>query len=344
MKTRFFILFVCFTLLACSLFSPLPPPDAPLVQVEILTGKKPGAPEETPIVPTATPEEILLDSAGDGIVQPATVARPDFPPPSVEPVIALPPLAEVIPQASGTVNVLLLGSDARGPFGGQRTDTLLMVSFHPKRGKVSVISFPRDLYVYIPGWTVRRINEAYQYGGFEALADTFDYNFGLRPTYFVMVNFEAFQQAVDNLGGIDVQVAQALREGKNSVKPGLVHMDGEMALWYVRSRYTSSDFDRMRRQQEVLVALFGRMISLNALEKVPQMYQLYGESVTTNIRLQEALAWSGVARRIAEDAETIQSLTIGRDLVTPYRTPAGAQVLLPNNQAIWERLYEMLVQ
>jgi LCP family protein required for cell wall assembly len=344
MKTRLFFLFVCFTLLACSLFSPSAPPDDTSPLADILNGKKNTSWEETPGVPTSTPVEILLDSAEDGIAKPEPVARSNFPPPSVEPVIALPPLAEAIPQSSGTVNVLLLGSDARGPFGGQRTDTILMVSFHPKRGMVSVISFPRDLYVYIPGWTVRRINEAYQYGGFESLADTFDYNFGLRPVYYVLVNFEAFQQAVDNLGGIDVQVAQALREGNYSVKPGLVHMDGEMALWYVRSRYTSSDFDRMRRQQEVLVALFGRMVSLNALEKVPQMYKLYGESVTTNIRLQETLSWAGVARRIADDADTIQALTIGRDLVTPYRTPAGAQVLLPKSQVIWETLYAMLVQ
>jgi LCP family protein required for cell wall assembly len=188
--------------------------------------------------------------------------------------------------------------------------------------------------VYIPGWTVRRINEAYQHGGFELLADTFDYNFGIRPEYFVLVNFGAFTQAVDSMGGIDVQVAKALREGDYSVKPGLVHMDGEMALWYVRSRYTTSDFDRMRRQQEALLAIFQRMISLDVLKQIPQMYAVYEDSALTNIGLQESLAWAGVAGRIVDDTDSLHTLTIDREYVTPFRTPAGAQVLLPNPEAI----------
>ena len=332
MKTRFFLLFVCFTLFACSLFSPPVARDAPSLPAEFLSAPKPVSPDEN--VPTPVWEEILLDSARDGIAQVEPVPRPDFPPPSVEPSIPLPPLADVLPLPVGTVNVLLLGSDERGPFSGVRTDSILLVSFHPKRGKVSMISFPRDLYVYIPGWTVRRINEAYQHGGFELLADTFDYNFGIRPEYFVLVNFEAFTQAVDSMGGIDVQVAKALREGDYSVKPGLVHMDGEMALWYVRSRYTTSDFDRMRRQQEALLAIFQRMISLDVLKQIPQMYAVYEDSALTNIGLQESLAWAGVAGRIVDDTDSLHTLTIDREYVTPFRTPAGAQVLLPNPEAI----------
>ncbi len=344
MKTRAFFLALCLPLFACSLFSPAPTPT----QTDILNGTKPNplanTIPETTIVPTPTWEEILLDSSGGGIATPAPVARSDFPPPSVNPVIPLPPLAEVLSQPAGTINMLLLGSDARGPFGGQRTDTLLFVSFHPKRGEVTIISFPRDLYVYIPGWTVRRINEAYQYGGFAALADTFDYNFGVRPDYFVLVNFDAFEDVVDSMGGVDVQVNNALREGEYSVQPGAVHMNGEMALWYVRSRYSTSDFSRMQRQQEVLMAMFTRMVSLEALDKVPQMYALYEESVTTNVGLKEALAWVGVAKRMADTPDTLQTLTINQELVTPYTTPAGGQVLLPNTEDILTALNDLLIK
>jgi polyisoprenyl-teichoic acid--peptidoglycan teichoic acid transferase len=344
MKTRLFILFLCMTLIACSIFSPPVSQESPRSPAEILAGVKPDKTAEAENIPTPTWEEILLDSAGDVIATSEPVARPDFPLPSIEPVIPLPPLADALSLPSGTVNVLLLGSDERGPFGGLRTDSLLLVSFHPKRGVVSVISFPRDLYVYIPGWTVRRINEAYQYGGFDSVADTFDYNFGVRPDYFVLVNFGAFEQAVDGMGGIDVNVGESLREGDYSVQPGVVHMDGEMALWYVRSRYTTSDFDRMRRQQEVLMATFERVISLDALKKAPQMYALYEESVTTNVGPQEVLAWVGVAKRIADTPETLQALTINQEFVTPYLTPAGGQVLLPKRDAIWDALNEMLIK
>ncbi len=343
MKTRLFLLFVCVTLLACSLFSPPVAQNPPQTPAEILSSNKNRASEAESLA-TPTWEEILLDSAGGGITTPAPGTRPDFPPPSVEPAIPLPPLADAIAQPAGTVNILLLGSDERGPFGGLRTDTLLLVSFHPKQGNVSMISFPRDLYVYIPGWTVRRINEAYQYGGFDSLADTFDYNFGVRPDYFVLVNFRAFEQAVDGMGGVDVQVAASLREGDYSVQPGVVHMDGAMALWSVRSRYTTSDYDRMRRQQEVLMAMFARMIALETLEKAPQMYAIYEESVTTNVRLQETLTWVGAAKRIADAPETLQTLTLGQEFVTPYTTPAGGQVLLPEREAIWDALNELLIK
>lgn len=340
MKARVFLLLVCFVLLACSLFSP-PVPPAPPIPDNLLSVPKQNQPDES--VPTPAFEAPLLDSTGDKITPPGPVSRPDFPPPSVEPSIPLPPIADVFPLPAGTVNVLLLGSDERGPYGGTRTDSILLLSFHPKHGKVTVISFPRDLYVYVPGWTVRRINEAYQHGGFELLADTFDYNFGIRPAYFVLVNFEAFQQAVDSLGGIEVRVANALREGDYSVKPGLVHMDGEMALWYVRSRYTTSDFERMIRQQEVLLAIFQRLVSLDAMKKIPQMYSVYEESVVTNITLQESIAWATVAGRIVEDPDTLQTRTLGRDYVTPFRTPAGAQVLLPEREAILA-LFEEIFQ
>jgi len=141
-----------------------------------------------------------------------------------------------------------------------------------------------------------------------------------------------------------VQVAAPLREGDYAVQPGLVHIDGEMALWYVRSRYTTSDFERMLRQQEVLMAVFQRLISQDALKKVPQWYALYEKSVVTNIGLERALAWAGVARRITDDGETLRTLTIDRTFVTPYRTPGGAQVLLPEREAIWAALNELLIK
>ena len=82
------------------------------------------------------------------------------------------------------------------------------------------------------------------------------------------------------------------------------------------------------------MAMFQRMISQDALKKVPQLYSLYEKSVVTNISLKNILTWLGVAQRIADDPETVQTMTIDRTYVTPYRTPGGAQVLLPDRDGI----------
>ena len=245
------------------------------------------------------------------------------------------------------INLLLLGSDQRPYEGGFRTDTIILVSLDPSEGKASLVSFPRDLYVTIPGWTEQRINTAMGYGGFPLLAYTLEYNFGVRPTHYVMVNFFAFEQTIDSLGGIDVYAAQTLtdhrdKHGKYTVPAGLNHMDGETALWYARSRYSTSDFDRSRRQQEVVMALFNRILSLNGLEKAPELYDIYVENVTTSLVWQDIASLLPLAAQLS-DTSRIQHYYIGPGHVVPWTTPGGAQVLLPNNNAIkavlWQAIY-----
>jgi LCP family protein required for cell wall assembly len=249
-------------------------------------------------------------------------------------------------EAGERVNLLLLGSDQRPYEGGFRTDTIILVSLDPSQGTASLVSFPRDLYVYIPGWTEQRINTAMGYGGFPLLADTLEYNFGVRPEHYVMVNFWAFVTAIDSLGGIDVEAAQTLTDhrdghGYYTIYPGLNHMDGETALWYARSRYSTSDFDRGRRQQEVVVALFKRLLSLNALEKAPELYDIYSQNVTTDLSFQEIAPLLPLAAQLS-DTSRIQQYYIGPAQVTPWTTPGGAQVLLPNpgaiNAVLWQAL------
>jgi LCP family protein required for cell wall assembly len=245
------------------------------------------------------------------------------------------------------VNVLLLGSDQRPYEGGFRTDSIILVSFNPANGTASLISFPRDLYVNIPGWTQQRINTAMGYGGFPLLAQTLEVNFGVRPQYYVMVNFWAFEQTINSLGGIDVQVAQTLTDhrdgyGNFTIAAGQNHMDGETALWYARSRYSTSDFARTRRQQEILMALFDRLLSLNGIEKAPELYEIYGENVTTNLTWQEITPLLPLAAQLS-DTSRIQHYYIGPGQVTAWTTPGGAQVLLPRQDAImavlWQALY-----
>ncbi len=257
--------------------------------------------------------------------------------------------SEPIPTipSGGRINLLLLGSDQRPYSGGFRTDTIILVSLDPSEGTASLVSFPRDLYVTIPGWTEQRINTAMGYGGFPLLAATMEYNFGVRPTHYVMVNFWAFTQTINSLGGIDVYAAQTLTDhrdgyGYYTIPAGLNHMDGETALWYSRSRYSTSDFARTRRQQEVVMALFDRMLSLNGIEKAPELYDIYADNVTTDLSWQEIAALLPLAAQLS-DTSRIEHFYIGPAEVTSWTTPGGAQVLLPNHGAIqsvlWQAIY-----
>ena len=250
--------------------------------------------------------------------------------------------SETIQQPAGQINILLMGSDQRPDSGGFRTDVMLLLSVNPRLGTASMISFPRDLYVYIPGWTYNRINTVQQSGGFELIKQTFNYNFGIQPDYYVMINFWSFVDVVDSLGGINVNVAQALTDTGGSVPAGVVHMDGATALWYVRSRYTTSDFDRTRRQQEVLLAMFTRMLSLNGIQRAPELYELYQDNVATNVTFSETLPLVGLAAELGKDPSLIESYAIGKAHVTPYTTAAGAQVLLPDYSAIAKLLKQAI--
>jgi polyisoprenyl-teichoic acid--peptidoglycan teichoic acid transferase len=240
------------------------------------------------------------------------------------------------------IHILVLGSDWR-PSSGYRTDTIMLVSINPENGSVSTVSFPRDLYVEIPGYGIGRINTA-QPKGFNVMADTFEYNFGVRPDFYIMTNFQGFIQTINSLGGIDVTASQNLTDrcdlpqavnGYCSYGPGVMHMDGNTALWYVRSRYSTSDFDRERRSQEVLKGMFLRLMNLDVVNRVPELYDIYRQNVETNLTLEIISPLVEVAPHLIEDDLLIRPFKITQAEVTPYRVPeSGAQVLLPNENAI----------
>ena len=308
-------------------------------------------PTATPFQPlpnnsTHSPRTIVVPNTPRPVYTATPVPWGNFPGPSEPVSIAIPPPAPLLPKRSGQVNIVLLGSDQRQERGGFRTDTIILLTLNPKEGTASLTSFPRDLYVYIPGWTMQRINTAFSRGGFSTLVSTFEYNFGVRPDFFVLISFWSFVQIIDDFGGIDVQVGSPLTDhrsghGEYSVPAGLVHMDGETALWYVRSRYTSSDFERTRRQQEVVRAMFNRVISLDAIKHAPDLYNSYRHSVTTNMGLLDITSMLPLAAKLAGNYQ-ISNFYISRKEVNSWVTPAGAQVLLPNREAVLEIMRQVI--
>ena len=291
--------------------------------------------EEDPLIALATTQAQIIQKSWE-----------DYPGPTIWPDIDVPAPMGVLPQPEGQVNILLLGSDQRPDDYGFRTDTVQLLTLNSSLGTVNVTSFPRDLYVYIPGYTVQRINTAFAYGGFESLALTFEYNFGVYPDYYVLINLWSFSEIVDNLGGIDVHVGVTMTDHRDSygdytVNAGTVHMDGETTLWYVRARYTTDDFDRGRRQQEVLEALGLKLLSLDAVAHISDFYTTYRKSVTTDLTLDDILAWVPLATQLS-DTSRIHRYQIGTKQVYNWITYAGAMVLVPIRESVLEVMRKAL--
>jgi LCP family protein required for cell wall assembly len=209
-----------------------------------------------------------------------------------------------------------------------------------------------------------RVNTAYEYGqmhkypggGTALLKDTILYNLGIRIDHLAIVDFDGFRRIVDTLGGLDVPVFCSYTdwrlidpsydpENENNwalytVGPGVVHMDGDLALWYARSRKKSDDFDRGRRSQEVIRALYARALQTNAISKIPQLFNDFSSSVITDLGLEGILKLAPLALHL--NNADIRSYYIGRDDVTSWMTPGGASVLLPNALSIQSKLQQAL--
>ena len=312
-----------------------PPPASAQVSKPILITSAPNS------TPTPTPFQPELENAPTQMVGETSTVQPDFaswgdfPAPQVYPAyIQIPPPASIFPRPDGQVYILLLGSDQRPNDGGFRTDTMILVTINAE-GKASLTSIPRDLYVYIPGWMMQRINTAQGYGGFDTTVMTFEYNFGIRPDYYVLINFDGFRSIVDDLGGITVNVSQNFSDSRSgytngyTVYAGSVEMDSETALWYIRSRYSSSDIDRLRRSQEVLQAIGTKLLTLDGISHLPMLFSAYKSSVETNLTLDAATRLIP-AMKLIKDPTQVRRFVIGYDQVYDWVDPGtGAQVLVP---------------
>lgn len=192
--------------------------------------------------------------------------------------------------------------------------------------------------MYIPGWTMQRINTAFAYGGLDTLALTMEYNFGVHPDHYVLINLWSFKDVIDSLGGITVDVAYTLTDhrdglGQFTIYSGSQQMNGELALWYVRSRYSTSDFDRGRRQQEVLIGIFRKFLSLDGISRAPQLYEIYRQNVDTDMAFDNMAAFLPLAANL-KDNGNIRRFNITPQEAIPFVTSGGAQVELPIREAV----------
>lgn len=235
---------------------------------------------------------------------------------------------------------VILGSDYR-PQAGYRTDVIMLAAVDTVTGQVSLVSFPRDLWVTIPGYYEQRINTVMQIGDISLLANTLQTNFGIYPTDYAMIDMAGFLKVIDTLGGVKIETEYATADACDGsleadrwceVGPGTINLDSDWALWYARARYNSSDFDRMRRTQEVVQAVMKKVASPIGLLKLPALMSAYSENVQSNITPGDLLILARLG--IGFDANKVHHYTIGPNQVTNWTTSDGASVLLPNTAAI----------
>ena len=130
--------------------------------------------------------------------------------------------------------------------------------------------------------------------------------------------------------------------GYCAVEPGIVHMDGQMALWYVRSRRTTSDFSRSERQQLIVSVLFDKLMSMDAVSRIPELYNIFAKNVETDIAVDDVMRLIPVASKVFTDHNNLKSFAIGPYETIPTTTYYGASVLLPDYDAISLILQEAL--
>lgn len=235
---------------------------------------------------------------------------------------------------------LLLGTDTFNPVIG-RTDTIILLFYNPQLAKASFLSIPRDLYVYIPGYGMNRINQAYPLGGIDTLLLTLEYNFNILVDNWMLIHINDFVAFVDDLGGVDISDPQYNIDEYDGNPPDYHHMQGHEALWYVRKREGSSDIDRNRRQQEMIRALMRKVLWGGNLVHLPAWYAKYNQSFRSNLNLIDLFNFIPLALNFG-DQDRLKFDQISWDEVSSWRTSQGAAVLLPDQEAIlWKLQYAM---
>jgi LCP family protein required for cell wall assembly len=228
---------------------------------------------------------------------------------------------------------------------------MMLVTMDPTTRTAGMLSIPRDLWVNVPGFDYGKINTAYYLGelydlpggGHGLAVQTVENLLGIDINYYAQIDFSAFENFIDQIGGIDVEVPYELTVDPigpgNTVtlEPGQQHLDGPTALAYARNRDTwGADFDRADRQQQVVMGIFDQMTSLGALPKLiansPTIYNNLRYGIHTNLSLKQIISLAWTASQIPR--ENIKKAVIGPNETTRTFSPDGLDILLPDLEAV----------
>jgi LCP family protein required for cell wall assembly len=296
---------------------------------------------------------------------PTSTPTPTFtvtpvPPPTLTPVpTPIPSGANMLPIDGDLQVIALLGIDEEHDTAIWRTDSIILAFVDRKHSRLSLLSVPRDMWVHIPGYQDNRINTVdalgertnYPGGGIALLDKTLRFNLGIPVHHYARVDFQGFIDIVDAMGGVTVDVKKPLTDrfpdptrpsgwARITLPAGPKHMDGSLALSYCRSRVTSDDFDRSTRQQQVLFALWKKALTLETLARAPQLWAQFDEAFDTDLGMTEAIQLAYFVQGL--DPNSVQTKHLDYKLTRAWTTSDGAQVLLPQTEAIQQEILNLL--
>jgi polyisoprenyl-teichoic acid--peptidoglycan teichoic acid transferase len=241
---------------------------------------------------------------------------------------------------SNIVNVLLVGVDTRGDFRDSRTDSIIIATIDPDNKTVKLTSLMRDMYVEIPKRGYQRINVAFTLGGIDLLKKTIKHNFGLNIEYYAAIDFSGFQELIDIVGGVDLEVKRYevneinkyIKEvnGANSTLlsgEGIQKLNGQQALSYCRIRSVgNSDYERTERQRKVLSLLLGK-VQESKITDFPKLYSAISPFIKTNVPFNTTLKLGYTVYRFENFTPESMRLPIDGHFKSTYIR--GMAVLVP---------------
>ncbi len=289
-----------------------------------------------------------------------------YTPPAVPPPMPVPPPVPLIAVDNDAIeNILLLGSDSPDDY-YRRTDVMILLSINKQAGTAAMWHIPRATWVYIPNNTMERINTAFAWGAsndypggaFGNLKDLFRYNFGIVLDHYARVNFTEFMKLIEWLGGLDISVDCALQDWRlkdpeldpgledswenYTLSVGLHHLSPYMALWYVRSRQTTDDLDRGRRQMDVLRAIWQQVTSTGLISNLEALWPQISAIVDTDMTLTDVLSLAPLATTIDLSRVARYGGTLDVQYEIVYTPDNGREVLVPLREALLPMLQDFL--
>jgi LCP family protein required for cell wall assembly len=229
--------------------------------------------------------------------------------------------------------VLVLGVDKR-PSATEdtstRSDTIMVVRVTPATGVVKLLSVPRDLYVEVESGKKSRINAAYAYGGVDQARTVMEDLTGVEIDNYVIVDFEGFEQVIDAMGGVRVDVGSGVFPEHWNMGEGMERLNGYKALKYARYRGTPrADLDRIDHQQQLLAALRRQALRWNIITRLPGIIKVANENVDTDLGVLQVIPLARALVLNGEDNRMVTSELEGH----PESLSDGEQVLIPDEEA-----------